>query len=146
LSNEDEVLRQKIIELRILEGSVNLLQSRLEIINAALNEVILASSTLEGAKGAPKGSQALIPVGAGSFLRAELIDVEKVIVGVGSNVCIEKPIEESINELKNRRAELEKAKISIQQQLEQTMLKLEEERKNFEELIKKKGGESIKIV
>jgi prefoldin subunit 5 len=67
-------------------------------------------------------------------------------MGVGSNVCIEKPIEESINELKNRRAELEKAKISIQQQLEQTMLKLEEERKNFEELIKKKGGESIKIV
>ncbi|MEM3571370.1 MAG: hypothetical protein QW589_05520 [Candidatus Bathyarchaeia archaeon] len=54
MSSEDEVLRQKIIELRILEGSVNLLQSRLEIINAALNEVILASSTLEGAKGSQK--------------------------------------------------------------------------------------------
>ncbi|MEM3507211.1 MAG: prefoldin subunit alpha [Candidatus Bathyarchaeia archaeon] len=146
MSSEDEVLRQKIIELRILEGSVNLLQSRLEIINAALNEVILASSTLEGAKGSQKGSQALIPIGAGSFLRAELVDVEKVIIGVGSNVCIEKSIDESIDELKNRRAELEKAKISIQKQLEQTIIKLEEERKNLEELIKKKGGESIKIV
>jgi len=146
LSSEDEALRQKIIELRILEGSVSLLQSRLEVINAALNEVIIASSTLEGAKGVQKGSQALIPVGAGSFLRAELTDVEKVIMGVGANVCIEKSIEESINELKNRRAELEKVKASIQQQLEQTMLKLEEERENLEELIKKKGGESIKIV
>ncbi|MEM3571369.1 MAG: prefoldin subunit alpha, partial [Candidatus Bathyarchaeia archaeon] len=85
-------------------------------------------------------------IGAGSFLRAELVDVEKVIIGVGSNVCIEKSIDESIDELKNRRAELEKAKISIQKQLEQTIIKLEEERKNLEELIKKKGGESIKIV
>ncbi|MEM3061322.1 MAG: prefoldin subunit alpha [Candidatus Bathyarchaeia archaeon] len=146
MSSEKEALRQKIIELRILEGSINLLQSRLEIINAALNEIMLATSTLEGARGIPEGSKALIPVGAGSFLRAELTDVEKVIVGVGANVCIEKSIEESINELKNRKAEFEKAKTSIQQQLEQTTLKLEEEQKNFEELMKKKGGESIKIV
>ncbi len=131
----EETLRRLLIENRLLEASVAAIQSRLKIINASLTEILLASSTLEGIKGKPKGSRILVPIGAGSFIIAELADSEKIIMGIGAGASIEKSFEDSIQELKNRQAELEKIKASLQQQLIQATSQLEEKRRELSALI-----------
>jgi prefoldin alpha subunit len=142
----DQNLRELLVEQRLLEGTARIYQTRLEMVNASLTDIYVANQTLEGIKGKPKGSETLAPIGAGSFVRTELADTEKVIMGVGAGVAVEKSVDDSIFELKNRQAELERIRTSLQQQLTQVASKLEEDRSRISELVRKKGGESVELI
>lgn len=146
MASEEEQLRQGLVQQRVYEGSARTLQARLDIINAAMNEFALASSTLEGIKSQRSDADALIPVGGGSFVRAKLADISKIVVGVGAGVAIEKPIDLSITEIKDRIAGLDKARTTLQEQLNQTLIRLEENREKLNEIVKKQGGESITVI
>ena len=144
--SDDENFQKSLMELRVYEGSARALQTRLEIVNAALNEFSLASATLEGVKTQKNDEDALIPVGGGSYVRVKLSDISKIVMGVGAGVAVEKPIEDSINEIKERIADLGKARISLQEQLNQALIRIEENREKLGELVKKHGGESLTVI
>jgi prefoldin alpha subunit len=146
VASEDEELRTGLVQLRIYEGSARALQARLDILNTAIGEFALASSTLEGIKTQKTSSDALIPVGGGSFVRAKLDDVSKIVMGVGAGVAIEKPIEDSISEIKDRIAGMEKARTALQEQLTQTVIRIEENREKLGEIVKKHGGDSLTVL
>ena len=135
-----------MVQLRIYEGSARALQSRLDILNAAMGEFVLASSTLEGVKTQKANADTLIPVGGGSFVRAKLDDVSKIVMGVGAGVAIEKPIEDSISEIKSRIADMEKARTALQEQLAQTLVRIEENRQKLGEIVRKHGGDSLTVI
>ncbi|MGA2238286.1 MAG: prefoldin subunit alpha [Candidatus Bathyarchaeia archaeon] len=143
---DDEDFQKSLVQLRVYEGSARALQARLEIVNAALNEFSLASTTLEGVKTQKTDEDALIPVGGGSYVRVKLSDISKIVMGVGAGVAVEKPIEDSVNEIKERIADLDKARISLQEQLSQALFRMEEGREKLGELVKKHGGESLTVL
>jgi prefoldin alpha subunit len=136
--NDEETLRKFLTELKVLEGTANIIQSRLNVIDAALVDITTANLSIEGLKNNTSGSEILVPVGGGSFIRAKLSDVEKVIVGVGADVCIEKTIEESVDDFKNRQSDLEKARAALEQQLTQTLNNLNVRRNQVAEILKKR--------
>ncbi len=146
MSKEEDEIRQLLVELRLLEGSARTIQSRLDVVNAALSEIMISNSTLEGIKNKPKGTEALVPVGAGSFIRVELADSEKIVMGVGAGVSLEKSVNDSIESLKNRQGDFEKLRISLQQQLTQIASRIEDERRRLSDLVKKRGGETVEVV
>jgi len=146
VASEEEELRGSLVQLRIYEGSARALQARLDILNAAMGEFVLASSTLEGVKTQKPNADTLIPVGGGSFVRAKLDDVSKIVMGVGAGVAIEKPIEESISEIKSRIADMEKARTALQEQLAQTLVRIEENRQKLGEIVRKHGGDSLTVI
>ena len=143
---DDEDFQKSLVQLRAYEGSARALQARLEIVNAALNEFSLASTTLEGVKTQKTDEDALIPVGGGSYVRVKLSDISKIVMGVGAGVAVEKPIEDSVNEIKERIADLDKARTSLQEQLSQALFRIEEGRERLGELVKKHGGESLTVL
>jgi prefoldin alpha subunit len=143
---DDEDFQKSLVQLRVYEGSARALQARLEIVNAALNEFSLASTTLEGVKTQKTDEDALIPVGGGSYVRVRLSDISKIVMGVGAGVAVEKPIEDSVNEIKERIADLNKARTSLQEQLSQALFRIEESREKLGELVKKHGGESLTVL
>jgi len=134
---EEDVVRQIASEIRVLEGSISLLQSRLDIVRAASNEVTLAHNTLEGLTKLQNGDSTLIPVGAGSYIRMQLQDSQKLIMGIGAGVAVEKDVESSVTELKARMEELNKARTSLQQQLEQTAARYQQDREALEDLLRR---------
>jgi len=138
VTNGEEFLRETMVELRVLESSVNLIQSRLNMIGNALDEMSMTNTSLEGIKNSSKGSEILVPTGASSFVRATLSDVKKVIMGVGAGVSIEKTIEDSLTDLKNRQDELEKIKSSLQNQFGQALKDLDSKKNQVAEVIKKR--------
>ncbi len=146
MASEDKNIREGLAQLRFFESSAQTLQSRLEIVNAAMNEYAMASSTLEGIKTQKPEEETLIPVGGGSFARAKLGDVTKIVVGVGAGVAIEKPIDDSITEVKSRLSDLEKARTSLQEQLTQTVMRIEAEREKLNEIVRKRGGDSLTVL
>ena len=138
--SEEEIVRQLATEIRILEGSVAALQSRLEIVRAAANEVTLAHSTLDGIKKLEDGDSTLVPVGAGSYIRMKISDSKKIVMGVGAGVAMEKDVDSSVEELKGRLQEFDKARTSIQQQLDQTLARYQQDREALEELLRRRSS------
>ena len=134
---EEDVVRQLAAEIRLLEGSIGVLQSRLDIVRAAINEVTLAFNTLEGMKSVKEGEATLVPVGAGSYVRMQVADSKNLIMGIGAGVAIEKDFGSSVEELKVRLHELEKARTSIQQQLDQTATRYQQDREALEDLLRR---------
>jgi prefoldin alpha subunit len=137
---EEDVVRQLATEIRILEGSISVLQSRLNIVRAAINEVTLAHGTLDGVKKLQKGESTLVPVGAGSYIRMQVEDSAKLVMGIGAGVAVEKDFESSVTELKSRLEELEKARTSLQQQLDQTGARYQQDREALEDLLQRQNS------
>ncbi len=145
-SKADEEMRQVLVEIRLLEGSARVLQSRLDIISAAQSETSTAIQTLEGARGRPEGTDALIPIGSGSFVKSKIWDPGNIMIGVGAGVIVEKSLDDSIKDLRLRSSELERARTSVTQQLSQILGQTEDYRAHLSELVQKKGGGSVEIV
>ena len=137
---EEDVIRQLASEIRLLEGSISVLQSRFDIVRAAINEVTLAHNTLDGIQKLQNGESTLVPVGAGSYIRMQLADSNKLIMGIGAGVAVEKEIGTSITELKSRLEELDKARTAIQQQLDQTSVRYQQDRDALEDLLRQQNA------
>ena len=136
----EQQVRQLLSDIRLLESSARVLQSRLDIISAALSETLTAVQTLEGSREASEGTESLIPIGSGSFVKARLAEPQKAIIGIGAGVCIEKTTDDSIKELRVRSSELEKARGTITNQLEQVLGQTEAYRGRLSDLVRRRGG------
>ena len=137
MSSEEEFFRRLVVELRILEGTAEELQSRVNLVNAALTELRVSSMTLEGLEKEKTDAQLFVPIGGGSFVKAKLESADKVIVGIGADVALERTMKEAKENLGNRIAELEKTRTSLGQQFAQVVEKIREDRTRLEELTAK---------
>jgi prefoldin alpha subunit len=137
VSNEEETFRRLAVELRLLEGTAEELQSRINLVNAALTELKIASVTLNGIEAEKENSSLFVPIGGGSYIKAKLESADKIIVGVGAGVATEKTVKEATASLERRISELEKTRNTLQQQLTQVVGKIQDGRSKFEELTMK---------
>ncbi|HZF21358.1 MAG TPA: prefoldin domain-containing protein, partial [Dongiaceae bacterium] len=64
----------------------------------------------------------------------------KAIIGIGAGVCVEKTTDDSIKELRIRSSELEKARGTITNQLEQVLGQTEAYRGRLSDLVRRRGG------
>ncbi len=137
MSSEEETFRRLVVELRILEGTAETLQSRMNLIGAALAEFRVAKTTMEGVEKEKKDAPLFVPVGGGSFVKAKLESAEKMIVGIGANVAVEKPIREAKESLESRISDLEQTRTSLGQQFNQVLAKIQDGRTKLEEVTAK---------
>lgn len=70
-------------------------------------------------------------------MKAEVSDAEKVIVGVGAGVVVEKTVKEAKASVDKQLADLEKLRQTVQQQLLQVIQRMEEVRTKINELSSK---------
>jgi len=133
-SSDQETFRRLAVELRILEGTAEALQSRLNLVNAALSELSFARMTLEGVEKETSDAPLFVPIGGGSFIKAKLESTDKVIVGMGAGVSIERTMVEAKQTVQNRIGELEKTRVSLQQQFVQVVGKIQEDRDKLQDL------------
>jgi len=145
VSSEEETFRRLMVELRILEGTVEALQSRISLVNAALTELRVANMTMEGLEN-EKAVPLVVPIGGASYIEATLRNADKIIVGVGAGVAIEKTIKEAKENIGNRLSNLEKTRISLQQQLTQVVDRIGGHRAQLEEMTAKLRREQAKSV
>lgn len=111
--------------MRMMEGSTNTLQQRLQQVLGALSELRLAQKSLGDLKNVESGTNLLVPVGGGAFVNAEMGSIENVVVGIGANVSVEMSYEDAVSDVNDRLAEMEKARASIEEQLGQILAQLE---------------------
>jgi len=133
-SSDQETFRRLAVELRILEGTAETLQARLNLVNAALTELSIARMTLEGVEKESPDAPLFVPIGGGSFIKAKLDSADKVIVGVGAGVSMERTLTEAKQTVQNRISEMEKTRGALQQQLVQVVGRIQESRDKLQDL------------
>lgn len=132
-------LLRSLAELRILEGATQEFAARISVVSNSLTELKLSSDTLEGLKGRSELSHLFIPIGGGSYIEAKTDEVDHAIVGIGAGVALKKPIDEAIDSVKTRIAELEKVKRSLERQLAEVIRAAEGKKAEVSELTRKLG-------
>jgi len=136
LANEaEQEVRRLDMEIRLLEQRAEALESRINMINAVQTDSSYAGATLETLEKENPNTELLVPVGGGSYIRARLETLDKVIVGIGSGVSVEKTLFEAKEIVKKRLEELSTTRNSFQNQFTQVVLKIEEDRKKLEGMI-----------
>jgi prefoldin alpha subunit len=122
---KEKQLRRLVTEMRMMEGSVDALNQRLQLLTASISELRLAQGSLRDLKGIESGNPLLVPVGGGVFMDAQLGDISKVVVGIGADVSVEMDYDEAVEEIGERLQEMEQAQGAVQQQLGQILAQLE---------------------
>ena len=135
-----EQLQQLSEELQALEAEIETLDAEIAATRqeqSDIDEAIDAIGQLE------TGSTVQVPLGGGAFLRAEVQDIDEIIVSLGGDYAAEQPEEEAVESLERKRdtlddrveelqeekseledesAELEQRAQQMQQQLQQQQM------------------------
>ncbi len=111
-------------------------KKNLELIEQNLAEFKIAKESLEEIRKKDVG-EILVPLGARSFIRAELSSPDNIIVNVGSGVAVEKSISKAIEDIEHDIKELEKARQDQLKLLNFLLSKLEELAPKVQEIASK---------
>ena len=116
------------------------MQQRISMVNAALTDLTYANMTLDGIEKEKENSELLVPIGGSAYVKVKLADSNKVIVGMGAGVSIEKTLLEAKTTLKERLDELEKTMNAAQQQFTQVADRINSGRSRLETLLAAREG------
>jgi prefoldin alpha subunit len=133
MSSEEE-FRRLMVELRIFEGTAESLQSRLNLMNTTFIELSYTKKTLEGVEKEEAGVPLLVPIGGGSYAKAKLGDVDKVVYGIGAGVAVERTLKEASEGISSRISQIEKTRRSLEQQLAQVVRRIQEDQTKLQRL------------
>lgn len=140
---KEDQFRRLLLELRLMEGSAETLNSRLQFLTTALDDLRLAQQSLRDLKDVEADTPLLVPVGGGALVNAQLGDLNKVVMGIGARVSVEMDLEEAIENVDERIAEIEKAQGSAQQQLMQILAQIEAHQERANRLSAELQGEAV---
>jgi len=135
VSKEEEELRKLSVEMRFLEQTAETLQQRISMVNAAMTDLTYANMTLEGIEKEKENAELLVPIGGSAYMKVKLASPDKVVVGMGAGVSIEKTLPEAKAIVKERLEELEKTMQSAQQQFGQVAQRINAGRSRVESLL-----------
>ncbi len=141
-SKAEEELRKLSMEMQYLEQTADALQQRINMVNAALTDLTYANMTLDGIDKEKENAELLAPIGGSAYVKVKLADTNKVIVGMGAGVSIEKTLPEARTILKERLDELEKTMNAAQQQFIQVADRINSGRSRLETLLAAREGKS----
>lgn len=110
--NEQEI-KQALATLEMYRAQAETLAEQQQLISFSLEEYSRARDTLGKWKEAAEDAELLVPVGGNSFVYARVADNKKALVGIGSGVTVERPLEDAVKTLEGRIKELAEASKKI---------------------------------
>ncbi len=135
VSPAEQEVRKLSMELRYFEQTAEALQQRLSMMNAALTDLTYANMTLESIEKEKENAEMMVPIGGSSYINVRLATPDKVVVGMGAGVSVEKTLPEAKDILKQRLDEMENTRVQAQQQLSQVVDRINQGRTRIESLL-----------
>jgi prefoldin alpha subunit len=120
----EEKIRELIARIQLNQQNMDALQQQANLIQISLNDMDNALKALATLEGKGEGLELLVPIGADSFVHARLSDNDKVIIGLGAGVSVEKGFADSKGIIQGRRSELEKVLLDTSGAMDQVASEL----------------------
>ncbi len=104
---------------------------QLNMVKITIKDVETALTTITSLKDETAGKEILVPIGFSSFVNATLTNPDKVVIGIGAGVSVEKKTDDAKAFLEKRKDELNK----YYEQLNNALGKLAGEMQNIEKVL-----------
>lgn len=122
----NEEFQKAATEYEMLRSQLEALAQQNELLTMSLEEHMRAKETMTRFQEGGKGSEILVPVGANSFLFAEIKVPDKAIVGIGSDLTVEEDMGEAIKRLDGKIEDLNTALKSLAEKIVEVSQNAEE--------------------
>lgn len=115
--NKEEV-QEKYVEFQIIDQQIKQVQKQLQTFDAQLSELESIKDALDELKNVKKGTEILVPVSSGIFIKSELKENDELIVNVGSSVTVKKSVEQTKAMIENQLTEVGKYRGQLMETLQ----------------------------
>lgn len=113
----NEEFQKAATEYEMFRSQLEALAQQNELLTMSLEEHMRAKETMTRFQEGGKGSEILVPVGANSFLFAEIKVPDKAIVGIGSDLTVEEDMGDAIERLDGKIEDLNSALKSLAEKI-----------------------------
>ena len=114
---------RSIMELQMLDQQLRQMEEQARMIEQQIYEHESMILSLEMIKG-KKGSDTMIPLGPGLFVRGKIEDTDKIFIHVGNKVIASKKVEEAVKIIEKRRDKIMEAADKISEQMQKVLMKM----------------------
>lgn len=116
MEKEKEELTKIAYEAQAYQQQVQVMQQQLSTLQMNIVEIVGCIETLKGLKNV-KNKDVFLPIGSGAYVKAKIIDEERILLDIGAGMIAEKAIEESIELLEKKKKNVEKLRDELQQNI-----------------------------
>lgn len=113
-----------MMEVEAYKRQMDTLSGQMQMVESKRMEINSTLEAMDSIRGNKAGTEILVHMGSNSFIRAELKENRRVVVGIGAGVSVEKTIDEAKVLLKSRYEELAKTLNRLQSAIVETNNKL----------------------
>lgn len=119
---EKEKKAQEVyMQLQMIEQYIKNLQKQLEMIEVQFIELNMTTQSIEEFKKLKGGTEMLVPLNSGIFMKAELKDMQDLILNVGSNIMVKKNPESAKELIEKQIREISSVREKIAEELDKLM-------------------------
>ena len=105
MASEQDV-RVLVAQLQQLEAEARAYEQQINVVNFTMQEIDNAINAIEALSKPEVGKEALIPIGASSFVYGTIPQTSRIIIGLGSTVSAEVDVVNAVTHLKERKNKL----------------------------------------
>ncbi|MFH1682782.1 MAG: prefoldin subunit alpha [Candidatus Woesearchaeota archaeon] len=127
---EEKDLQQNYLQFQLLQQQIEQISQQLEIITQRLADVEISQDALKQLEEVKEGQEIMANIAPGIFIKAAAKENKNLLVNVGADTMVEKPVQEVIELLEKQKKEMEKTAASsdlMLQTLTQEALKIYEQ-------------------
>lgn len=130
----EEQGQQLLYQMQMLESYAVSLDQKEEAIMTYLREAISSVESIRGIR-QNQELESLIPVGLGTYIKANISGTTKVLLNVGAGIVVEKDHDSAVNYLESRIKELQVALNEGASQKHEVLMRLEQLKQEMNRLI-----------
>lgn len=133
----DKELQEKYILYQLLQQNMEKLRQQIELIERQLIEIKNTEEVFRDFKKRRGSDDVLIPLGSGCYGSGSVKNLKNVLVNIGANIMVSKPVESAKLFLNEREKELEKSAKEIQEQMVKIAKEIDETAVDIQKLARK---------
>lgn len=136
---DDKLTQEQLQELAIrhqqYQYQAESIAQQMNMVKITIKDIETALTTVAALKDETAGREVLVPIGFGSFVNATLTSPDKVVIGIGAGVSVEKKTDDAKTLLEKRKDELTK----YHDQLNNAFTRLAGEMQNIERVLQRQA-------
>ncbi|MFB6089652.1 MAG: prefoldin subunit alpha [Halobellus sp.] len=143
-------LQQLSQELQAIDEEIETLEAEVEALQTEQTEI---DEAIEAIGSLETGSTVQVPLGGGAYVRAEVQDIDEIIVDLGADFAAEQPADDAVEALETKRdalddrieevrediAELESESEELEQQAQQMQQQMQQQQ--MQQMQQQQGGD-----
>lgn len=115
---EDASFQKQLTRLQEMEQHMTRLSDELQSLENKSSELKMIQEALSDLKIKKEGTELLVPLSSGIFIKAKLVDAKQLLVNVGSGTIVPKTNEEAKEMVAKQQKELDNYKANIISQMQ----------------------------